>query len=102
MRMIPDTIPGTQPTPPTGTPGGTDLGNTKFFKARPLLPAPSEALANQRFSVWNETFSQLPGSSRTADSGSQLVLGALYMLGARSRAKIERFKMHIRPKVRTF
>ena len=45
---------------------------------------------------------QLAESSRTAGSGSQLVLGVLYMLGARSRAKIECFKMHIRPKVRTF
>ena len=40
--------------------------------------------------------------ARLERSGSRLVLGALYMLGARSRAKIECFKMHIRPKVRTF
>ena len=33
---------------------------------------------------------------------SLLVLGILCMLGARSRAKIECFKMHIRLKVRTF
>ena len=45
---------------------------------------------------------QLAESSRTAGSGSPLVLDVLYMLGARSRAKIECFKMHIRPKVRTF
>ena len=45
---------------------------------------------------------QLAESSRTAGSGPQLVLGVLYMLGARSRAKIECFKMHIRPKVRSF
>ena len=45
---------------------------------------------------------QLAESSRTAGGGSQLVLGVLYMLGACSRAKIECFEMHIRPKVRTF
>ena len=37
-----------------------------------------------------------------ASAGSKLVLGVLYMLGARSRAKIECSKMHIRAKVRTF
>ena len=45
---------------------------------------------------------QLAESSRTVGGGSRLVLGALYMPGARSRAKIECFEIHIRPKVWTF
>ena len=45
---IPDTTPDTQPTPLTGTPGGTELGNTKFFKAGPFLPPPIGTPANLR------------------------------------------------------